>query len=199
MYAIEISNLYSHYPTYIIRRRWRQVKETLRKVINFKWGVEANLRGGVLGRLWWRRLSYAARTVGGGWPDWWRRGAEETSAPGIVEVAGSGAGAIQDTRAGASTTLVGAMANKSGHDAFRGNQIRNMPNFRSHSRLGSGSRAGADVRRLGLGQRWWFMGKRAAGLRAIGQVVAAQLPEQPRHPGRLPGNTLGCSTVAGGK
>ena len=34
--AWEISNLHPYYPTYVVRRRWRRVKETLRKVIDFK-------------------------------------------------------------------------------------------------------------------------------------------------------------------
>ena len=35
-HAWELSNLYPYYPTYVVRRRWRRVKETLRKVIDFK-------------------------------------------------------------------------------------------------------------------------------------------------------------------
>ena len=45
IYATEISNLYPLYPIYVVRRRWRRVKEMFRKVINFKRGVGANRQG----------------------------------------------------------------------------------------------------------------------------------------------------------
>ena len=48
IFVIEISILYPLYPIYVVRRRWRRVKEMLRKVINFKRGVGANLQGASL-------------------------------------------------------------------------------------------------------------------------------------------------------
>ena len=61
-------NLYPLYPTYVVRRWWREVKETIRKVINFESGVEANMRGtNPDGRDDGDR-SYVARTGSSGGP-----------------------------------------------------------------------------------------------------------------------------------
>ena len=84
---------------------------------------------------------YAAWTVGGGWPDWRCRGLEETSAPGIVEVVGPGAGVIPDSATGS-----------------RPGRWQQVGRFRVRARLRAGAGAGAgttaDLPLINTGEFW---------------------------------------------